>query len=498
MSSQKVIVQKLLKGNIKFKLPLIEQALLNDDFRSQLKKELTDYIMVNAKAPTALRLPDQVRQDKVDIAKALLESADQAMERKQISRNVLHRLLKTFLIKIILRQDDEAEKAAKRFAQRHEGIPPSTIVISPTKTCNLHCSGCYANSGPSDERLEWDVFDRILTEAKELWGLRFFTISGGEPLAYRSQSKDLIDMVTKHSDCFFHMYTNGTLIDKGMAERLAGAGNLIPAISVEGFETRTDERRGEGIYQRILEAMANLRNAGVPFGISLTATRNNAEEILSDEFINFFFDEQQAVFGWIFQYMPIGRCFTLDLQVTPEQRLWMWKRTWQIIRQRKIFLADFWNCGTVADGCIAAGQGYGGGYFYIDWNGKVMPCAFVPYSAGNIHEIYRSGGTLDDVYEFPYFKAIRKWQRDYALGKERAEECGNLLLPCSLRDHYASGHELIEKYHPEPEDEAADNALRDSEYYKGMVEYDEKLRKLFDPIWESEYLKKAVAIEHVK
>jgi hypothetical protein len=232
--------------------------------------------------------------------------------------------------------------------------------------------------------------------------------------------------------------------------------------------------------------MANLRQAGVPFGISLTATRHNAEEILSDEFINFFFDEQQAVFGWLFQYMPIGRSYTLDLLPTPEQRVWMWRRTWQIVRERKIMLADFWNSGTVSDGCIAAARD--GGYLYVDWNGKVMPCVFVPYSAINIHEIYGKGGTLDDIYKLPYFQAIRQWQWDYAFGKKRPKEHGNWLVPCSLRDHYGIGRELIDRYHPDPEDDMAASALQDGNYYEGMMAYDEELYKLVDPIWEREYL----------
>jgi hypothetical protein len=53
-----------------------------------------------------------------------------------------------------------------------------------------------------------------------------------------------------------------------------------------------------------------------------------------------------------------------------------------------------------------------------------MPCVFVPYSAGNIREIYARGDTLDDIYDAPYFRAIRDWQREYALGKERPEEIG--------------------------------------------------------------------------
>jgi len=492
MINKKKFVQQLMEGSMKFSSYFLEEAMLSDTLRGQVMNEFRNRILTQYKTSNYPGLPDQVRQDKIDMAIALLESANRALERKQISGKVLHKLLKTFLANMILDKDERANTAARRFAQRHGAPPPGVIVISPTKTCNLHCVGCYASSGPGGDHLEWDIFDRLITEGKKLWGLRFFTISGGEPLAYRSQGKDLIDAAVKHSDCFFMMYTNGTLIDKRITERMAEAGNLIPAISVEGFEARTDKRRGAGVFQLVLAAMANLRQAGIPFGISLTATRHNAEEILSDEFINFFFNDQQAVFGWLFQYMPIGRSYTLDLLVTPEQRLLMWRRTWQIIRERKIMLADFWNCGTVADGCIAAGRSRG--YLYIDWNGKVTPCAFVPYSPANIHEIYQRGGTLDDIYELPYLRAIRQWQWEYALGKEKPEKCGNLLLPCSLRDNFAMGRGLIDTYHPEPEDEAATEALRDDDYYKGMIAYNEALRKLLDPIWEQEYLQKIMSM----
>ncbi|MGQ9554666.1 MAG: radical SAM protein, partial [Anaerolineae bacterium] len=306
----------------------------------------------------------------------------------------------------------------------------------------------------------------------------------------------------KHSDCFFQMYTNGTLISRAVAERLAELGNLLPAISVEGLRVRTDDRRGAGVFDRILAAMANLRHAGVPFAISVTGTRHNAEEILSDEFLEFFFEEQGALFGWLFQYMPIGRSYTLDLLVTPEQRLWMWRRTWQIVRERKIMMADFWNCGTTSDGCIAAGRS--SGYLYIDWNGKIMPCVFVPYAAGNIHDIYANGGTLDDIYSLPYLRAIRQWQDEYGFEKGRPQESGNWLIPCSLRDHYDMGRGLIDKYRPDPEDEAAAEALRDAAFYRGMLAYDEALRRLLDPIWQEEYLgivptpEKDRELEHVQ
>ncbi len=72
----------------------------------------------------------------------------------------------------------------------------------------------------------------------------------------------------------------------------------------------------------------------------------------------------------------------------------------------------------------------------------------------------------------PYLRAIRRWQWEYGLGKEQPAEHGNWLLPCSLRDHYDMGRELIERYHPDPEDEFAAEALHDRSYCEWMLAYD--------------------------
>jgi MoaA/NifB/PqqE/SkfB family radical SAM enzyme len=489
MMSARNWAHQLAEGSAAITLNLLEQALLSDRLRGVVMNEITKHILTRKDTFLDLRRPAQVQQDKRDMMRALLHSFRRALDRKQISRGVLHTLLRTAFANYVNEtQDEESKNIALEFARRHGGQrPPGLMVISPTRTCNLRCAGCYASAGPSDERLDWEVFDRIITEAKKFWGMRFFVISGGEPFTYRSHGKGLLDMVKKHHDSFFMSYTNGTLIDERMAGRLAELGNLTPAISLEGFEELTDRRRGPGVFKSVLAAMAHLRQAGVPFGVSLTATRENAEELLSDRFVDFFFEQQQAMYGWLFQYMPIGNAYTLDLLVTPQQRLWMWRRTWQLIRERQLMLADFWNCGTTSEGCIAACAPVG--YCYIDWNGKIMPCVFVPYAAANIRDIYQRGGTLDDVYELPYFQAIRRWQWDYGLGKQHPEEHGNWLLPCSIRDHHALGRKLIDTYHAEPEDAAAAEALKDDRYYDAMVHYDDELHELFDPIWKQEYLK---------
>jgi len=293
--------------------------------------------------------------------------------------------------------------------------------------------------------------------------------------------KGIIDLAAGHADNFFLVYTNGTLIDKEVASRLAQVGNITPAISVEGFEAETDARRGKGVHKKILQAFGNLRDVGVPFGISITVLRGNAELVLGDEFIDFYFGQEGAIYGWIFQYMPIGRRYSLDMMVTPQERLWMYEREQELVREREIFIADFWNSGPVSNGCISAGRP--GGYFYIDWNGDVMPCVFVPYSTHNIVKVYQEGGDLDTVLESPFFEAIRRWQREYGYMK-RPDQVGNLVAPCVIRDNHREFRETLREGGGSPVDVNARRASKDKGYYEGMVTYGDEVKELTNPIWE--------------
>ena len=430
--------------------------------------------------------PLQVQEDKFAHVMALLHSFDRIIERGLISRHVLDRWLETLLDNVFCWGN-----ACLEAKQRLGFAPPLFVLVSPGKKCNLHCKGCYACSdSASAAKLDWAIFDRILTEKEELWGSYFTVISGGEPFLWKDDDKDLLDMAAKHDASFFMVYTNGTLITKAAAKRLAELGNVSPAISVEGFEAETDQRRGKGVHKRILQAMENLREVGVPFGVSVTATCHNAEIVTSDEFVDFYFDKQGAAYGWIFQYMPIGRKHTLDLMVSPEQRLEMWRRTRQTVRDRKIFVADFWNSGTSSSGCIAAGRS--GGYLYIDWDGDVAPCAFVPYSTLNINNIYRRGGNLDDVLKCPLFTRIRQWQNDYAYAQP-PENTGDWLCPCVIRDHFGEFLAAARDSKAKPIDDEAAAALADSEYHCGMINYGRDYSRLSGEIWNELYIQPETA-----
>ncbi len=424
-----------------------------------------------------------IRCGRYRIISNLMLALEKILANKNTSANVRKKILDVFLGNILMQKRKAGhEDFLKHFNQE----PPGFITISPCRKCNLRCGECCSGSNAeASEMLDYATVDRIITEKTGLWNSFFTVISGGEPLMWRSEGKGIIDLCKDHPDNYFLVYTNGTLIDGETAHRMAETGNITPAVSVEGFEKETDANRGKGTYKKILQAMADLREAGVPFGIAATGTRENADLIVSDGFVDFFFEEQGAAYGWIFQYMPIGRSRNVNLMVTPGQRKRMFESEKHIIRDRHIFYPDFWNGGIYSYGCMAGGRP--GGYVNIEWNGNVTPCAFYPYSKVNIKNIFANGGNINEALNSDLMTGIRKWQRDYGFEK-CGKEVGNFIAPCGLRDHYEFMHSHIENTNSVPIDKDAAEAVKDGNYYSGLVEYDNKFTTLTDDIWKGEYL----------
>ena len=443
----------------------------------------------SSRPEASLRHLPAVTEDRLAMALALLDLTERAFAERSLSDAGMRGLVEVLVASNLIRNGDDAAK--RRFRQEHGQSPPDFLAISPSRACNLRCRGCYAASGATPEKLEWEVLDRVVSEAKREWGSRMFVLSGGEPLAYRDGGRGVLDLAERHDDCFFLMYTNGTLISDGVARHIAKLGNLSPALSFEGLRARTDARRGAGVFDRVVEAAERLRAHGVLFGVSLTATRENSDELLGDEAIEFFFGRLRAFYGWIFQYMPIGRSFTLDLMLTPAQRLQLWRRTWQLVRERRLFLVDFWNSGTASDGCMAAGRA--GGYLHVNWNGAVTPCVFAPYAAANVRDLFATGRNLTDAWAQPFFAGIRRWQREYGFREsdQARGRCGNWLAPCAIRDHHGAFRKLVEQHRPEPADADAAAALADPEYRRGMEEFGSALEDLTHPVWSERYLDRA-------
>jgi len=353
-----------------------------------------------------------------------------------------------------------AGKRRRTATMRQTGFqPPYFLVISPTMRCNLRCTGCCAGRYAKGDEMPIDLLDRILTEA-EAMGIRFITISGGEPFA----RPDLLDLAAAHGRMYFQVYTNGTLIDDAVADRLARLGNVFPAISVEGFEAETDRRRGPGVFREVLAAMARLRERGVFFGFSATATRRNNDRVVSDEFVDFYRAQGCAV-GWYFNYIPVGKEPDLDLMPTPQQRLHRRRRLRDLRGRLPMLLMDFWNDGALVGGCMAAGTYY----VHINVHGDVEPCVFAQFAVDNIHQ-----KSLREVLDSPFFRAVRA----------RQPHSPNHLRPCMITDHPQVLREVVRAHGARPT-YAGGEALLDKAA-AGLDAYAARWGALADAEWAAE------------
>jgi len=453
--------------------------------RKLLARKIDDYIYDSIVDDDSEDLKG-VRLKRYQFLSAMLYCVIRNMDKGYISKKLIRKIVDVLVQNNLMDGDQSYEQAVEKFTQKYGEEPPSFIVFSPTQKCNLKCIGCYASSTAyTAATVPYLYVDKVVGEAHDAFGSRFITVSGGEPLMYKSEGKTLLDIFQKYNDMFFLAYTNGTLINDEVAQRLALSANITPAISVEGFEKETDERRGAGTHKKILRAFDCLRRAGVPFGISVTATRKNVELLLTDEFYDFYFEEQGACYMWQFQLMPIGRGKDeMELMVTPEDRLKLYRKWEKVLSEKKYCVADFWNSGVLSRGCIAYGRS--GGYFYVDWDGNVTPCAFIPYYVDNIYDLYNNGKTLSDALFSDFMKNGRKWQREYGFNDWKNPK--NWLMPCSIRDHYEVFRNSVLTNEAKPEDDKAREALESEEYFEVLRKYDEQLKGLTEKIWEAEYL----------
>ena len=370
--------------------------------------------------------------------------------------NVRQKLIENLICKSILLGVPKRQKIEKELGCQ----VPMFFVVSPSMRCNLNCYGCYAGQYRKESDMPIELLDRIFTEANEL-GMNFLTISGGEPFLRKEQ----IDLMEKHSEIAFQVYTNGTLIDRDMAKRLAQMGNVYPAISVEGYEAETDARRGKGAYQKIMNAMEALRDEGALFGFSITATRNNTELVSSDEFMDSLINKG-ASFGWYFTYVPIGKKPDIGLMPTPEQRLYLRNQVHHLRYDKPIFIGDFWNDGPYVGGCIAGGRRY----FHINNSGDVEPCVFCHFTVDNI-----KNKSLKEVFSSPFFRAIQ----------ENQPYDNNLMRPCMLIDVPEVLRDIVEKYGAHPSHEGADSLIK--ELKDDIDKYARSFKELSDPYWEENY-----------
>lgn len=320
---------------------------------------------------------------------------------EKIVKNILRATLKdprasAFMVKYSAASREAAKRRAA-YQSSGEHIPPF-LIASITSSCNLHCAGCYArhNNACGDEAPIKQLTDkdwlRIFREARDI-GVGFILLAGGEPMIRH----DVIRTAGEVPEILFPIFTNGTLISDSYIEILDKHRNLIPIFSIEGHQQKTDERRGEGVYKRLISAMDSLHKNNLLFGASVTVTKENIREVTSNSFIDDLYNCGCKAVIYV-EYVPVSDD-SQDLAPQDEERAFL-DGQMQSLRTAydDMLFISFPGDEKSSGGCLAAGRGF----FHINSHGGAEPCPFSPYSDINVKDT-----SLRDALKSRLFTALR-------------------------------------------------------------------------------------------
>ena len=308
---------------------------------------------------------------------------------------------------------EKSEKRRREVSEREEMDIPPFLISSISTTCNLQCKGCYARKNgiaddPGKDRkhtLQPEEWRRIFTEAASL-GINFSLLAGGEPL----MRKDLLESISNVEDMIFPIFTNGTLIGPTYLEFFEKHLNMVPIISLEGLQTSTDQRRGQGVFKKAKQAMEDLSQRKLFFGTSITVTTENMTFVTSTDFI-----DQLRSYGckiiFYVEYVPLDE--GTEHLAFGDEHVEQMEQTMNIRREQyeDLIFLSFPGDEKALGGCLASGRGF----FHIGPDGAAEPCPFSPYSDSNVAKM----GVLGAL-KSPLFRRIRDAR---ALGWEHTGGC---------------------------------------------------------------------------
>src|SRR3954468_10048879 len=192
------------------------------------------------------------------------------------------------------------------------------MVWNLTRTCNLKCIHCYTDSEAKKypDELNTDQCKQVLND---LAGFKVPAVlfSGGEPLV----RPDVFELARYARSLGLHVVlsTNGTLIDRGTAERFKELQFAYIGISLDSAIAAVhDEFRGqEGAFERTMRGFRHCVAVGQKVGLRLTLTRHTAQDLGR---IFDFIEREHIDRACFYHLCPAGRGKSLSTLTAEESR----------------------------------------------------------------------------------------------------------------------------------------------------------------------------------
>ena len=290
---------------------------------------------------------------------------------------------------------------------------PYTIAWEVTRACAYSCLHCRADAQHrrDPEELDTAEAEQLIDDLATFGTQPILVLTGGDPLMRR----DLFELAARASERGLRVSLTPTATALPTVERMRSAreaGVLRVALSVDAADPELhDHFRGfSGSYERTLQAIANVHEAGLPLQINTTVCGLNFDRL--DELVEQL--RRWDIVQWsVFFLVPTGRGQALPMcSATQHEQVlgWLQELTSRVPFDIKATAApQYRRIVAQRSSTPIAGAGYhfhdglnrpakgvndGRGFMFISHRGEVMPSGFLPLSAGNVRdrspvEIYR-------------------------------------------------------------------------------------------------------------
>jgi len=154
---------------------------------------------------------------------------------------------------------------------------PGIVQVHPSLQCNLRCRHCYSVSGPEQRgALPVETVLDCLEDCAAL-GYGVLAVSGGEPFLYPDLPRLLRG--AHRLGLRTAVTTNGTLLTRRRLEAIRDDVDVL-AVSLDGPPELHDRIRDRaGAFDRLEAGLAEVRAAGLPFGLIYTVGESSVRDL---------------------------------------------------------------------------------------------------------------------------------------------------------------------------------------------------------------------------
>ncbi|HTU15802.1 MAG TPA: mycofactocin radical SAM maturase [Solirubrobacterales bacterium] len=265
---------------------------------------------------------------------------------------------------------------------------PICLTWELTYACNLACVHCLSSSGRRDPDELSTAQCKAVIDELQCMQVFYVNIGGGEPTV-RRDFWELLEYATARG-VGVKFSTNGSRIDRAVAESLATSDYVDVQISLDGATAEVNDRvRGAGSFDTAIGAMRNLHEAGFEdFKVSVVVTRENVGQLDAFKAIADRYGAQLR----ITRLRPSGRGADVWDELHPTQAQQRRLYDWLVANGENVLTGDSFFHLSALGGPLPGLNLCGAGRVVclIDPVGDVYACPFA------IHDEFLAGNVLGD------------------------------------------------------------------------------------------------------